>query len=100
MRALCWDGATAAVRDRPAPRADDERAVVRVSVAGICNTDLELTRGYMGFRGVLGHEFVGVVDEGPPAWRGQRVVGEINFACGRCRDLRARASGATARRAR
>ena len=64
MRALCWDGATAAVRDRPTPRADGERAVVRVSVAGICNTDLELTRGYMDFRGVLGHEFVGVVDEG------------------------------------
>jgi len=84
MRALCWDGATAAVCDRPAPRADGDYAVVRVTVAGICNTDLELTRGYMDFRGVLGHEFVGVVDDGPPAWRGRRVVGEINFACGHC----------------
>jgi len=84
MRALCWDGATAAVCDRPAPRADGDYVVVRVTVAGICNTDLELTRGYMDFRGVLGHEFVGVVDDGPPAWRGRRVVGEINFACGHC----------------
>ena len=84
MRALCWDGATAAVCDRPAPRADGDYAVVRVTVAGICNTDLELTRGYMDFRGVLGHEFVGIVDDGPPAWRGRRVVGEINFACGHC----------------
>ena len=84
MRALCWDGATAAVCDRPAPRADGDYAVVRVTVAGICNTDLELTRGYMDFRGVLGHEFVGIVDDGPPAWRGRRVVGEINFACRHC----------------
>ena len=57
---------------------------MRVHLAGICNTDLELCRGYMGFRGVLGHEFVGRVVDGPPEWREQRVVGEINFACGRC----------------
>ncbi len=61
-----------------------ETAVVRVALAGICNTDLELTKGYMGFRGVLGHEFVGTVAEGPAAWRGRRVVGEINVACGGC----------------
>ena len=84
MQALHWDGAAAAVVQRPEPRADAEVAVVRVTLAGICNTDLELTRGYMGFRGVLGHEFVGVVADGPAAWRGRRVVGEINFACGRC----------------
>ena len=53
----------------------------------------------MGFRGVLGHEFVGTVVDGPAAWRGQRVVGEINFALRALRDVRARASGATARRA-
>jgi threonine dehydrogenase-like Zn-dependent dehydrogenase len=52
--------------------------------AGVCNTDLEIARGYMGFRGVLGHEGVGEVVEGPAAWRGRRVVSEINFACGRC----------------
>lgn len=84
MQALYWDGSRAAVVERPEPRADDEMAVVRVSVAGVCNTDLEITRGYMAFRGVLGHEVVGVVRDGPPAWRGRRVVGEINFACGRC----------------
>lgn len=84
MRALCWDGARAAVVERPRPRAGGDRAVVRVTLAGICHTDLELTRGYLDFRGVLGHEFVGVVEDGPPAWRGRRVVGEINFACGRC----------------
>src|SRR6185369_7370687 len=46
--------------------------------------DLEIVKGYMGFRGTLGHEFVGVVKAGPAAWLGRRVVGEINFACGRC----------------
>jgi threonine dehydrogenase-like Zn-dependent dehydrogenase len=66
----------------PVPDADAVR--VRVSLAGVCDTDLQLVRGYLGFRGVLGHEFVGVVDAGPDAWRGRRVVGEINFACGRC----------------
>ena len=68
----------------PVPEVDAETALVRVRLAGVCNTDLELTRGYMGFRGVLGHEFVGVVADGPAAWRGRRVVGEINFGCGRC----------------
>lgn len=84
MRALVWDGTRAAVAERPEPRAGAGLAVVRVTLAGVCNTDLELTRGYMAFRGVLGHEFVGVVHDGPPAWRGRRVVGEINFACGAC----------------
>jgi threonine dehydrogenase-like Zn-dependent dehydrogenase len=57
---------------------------VRVSLAGICSTDLELVKGYMDFRGILGHEFVGTVSDGPAEWRGQRVVGEINFACQTC----------------
>jgi threonine dehydrogenase-like Zn-dependent dehydrogenase len=84
MRALAFDGSRARVvdRDEPVPGADE--ALVRVHLAGICRTDLELCRGYMRFRGVLGHEFVGRVVEGPPEWRDQRVVGEINFACGRC----------------
>ncbi len=51
------------------PEADAEHALVRVSLAGVCNTDLELVKGYMGFRGVLGHEFVGEVAEGPEAWQ-------------------------------
>lgn len=60
-------------------------ATVRVRVAGVCATDLELVKGYMGFRGVLGHEWVGVVEDAPDAaWVGARVVGDINVACGRC----------------
>lgn len=84
MRALHFDGQTARVGDLPEPTACDESVLVRVSLAGVCNTDLELVRGYMGFRGILGHEFVGTVEEGPEEWRGQRVVGEINFACQSC----------------
>jgi threonine dehydrogenase-like Zn-dependent dehydrogenase len=55
---------------------------VRTLTAGICNTDLEIARGYMGFHGVLGHEFVGEACEG--RWKGRRVVGGINFGCGSC----------------
>ena len=84
MRALAWDGSALRLSDVPIPAADRDTAVVRVQLAGVCNTDLELTKGYMGFRGVLGHEFVGTVADGPPEWRGERVVGEINFACGSC----------------
>ncbi len=91
MRALFFDGSVARVVDHPEPVADEHTAVVRVSLAGVCRTDLELVKGYMGFRGVLGHEFVGTVIAGPDEWKGTRVVGEINFACGKCelcaRDL-------------
>ncbi|WP_438037736.1 MDR/zinc-dependent alcohol dehydrogenase-like family protein [Sorangium sp. So ce128] len=84
MRALVWDGTAARVIDRDPPSTTAGMAVVEVRCAGICNTDLEIIKGYMGFRGTLGHEFVGDVVEGPAAWLGRRVVGEINFACGRC----------------
>jgi threonine dehydrogenase-like Zn-dependent dehydrogenase len=84
MLALTLDEHGARVREHPTPVPCDGFALVRVTYAGVCNTDLELVKGYMGFRGVLGHEFVGVVEQGPPAWIGRRVVGEINFACGRC----------------
>ena len=84
MRALVWDGIAARVTDRPEPIPTSAMAVVRVTRAGICNTDLELVKGYMDFRGVLGHEFTGTVEAGPSEWRGKRVVGEINFACGAC----------------
>lgn len=88
MRALVWDGTDLRVTERPEPRADAATAVVRVALAGICNTDLEIVKGYMGFRGVLGHELVGTVVDGPAEWKDKRVVGEINFACGRCSACR------------
>lgn len=69
--------------DPPKPR--DGEALLRVRVAGICSTDLEIVKGYMGFEGTLGHEFVGEVLEHPdPAWVGRRVTGEINLGCGAC----------------
>ncbi len=88
MRALVWDGREVRTTERDRPAVRPNWAVVRVHLAGICNTDLEITKGYMGFRGVLGHEFVGSVVEGPAAWLGRRVVGEINFACGTCAACR------------
>jgi alcohol dehydrogenase len=84
MRAVVFDGAVA-LREVPRPEPQPGEALVRVRMAGICNTDLEITRGYMGFRGVLGHELLGVVEACDDAdWIGRRVVGEINLACGRC----------------
>ena len=71
--------------DIPEPEIKQEEARVRVLSAGICNTDLELIRGYYPYKGILGHEFVGVVEEGPSYLINKRVVGEINAACGHCR---------------
>ncbi|OSM01400.1 putative alcohol dehydrogenase GroES domain-containing protein [Magnetofaba australis IT-1] len=90
MRALvCENGAARLRRDYPiAPRAAGE-ARIRVVQAGVCATDLQLIAGYKGFSGVLGHEFVGVVEEADNArWIGQRVVGGINRACGQCAPCR------------
>lgn len=85
MRALVWDGQKLALdRDRPRPEPRSDRALVRVQLAGICSTDLQILRGYMGFTGVPGHELVGVVEAGPEELVGRRVVGEINFGCGAC----------------
>src|SRR5574341_257529 len=101
MRALFWDGGEVCLNPsypRPIlqPKLQDSgskiasetrpdlTALVKVHLAGICSTDLQIFKGYMGFRGVPGHEFVGSVSEGPEAFRGKRVVGEINFGCGRC----------------
>lgn len=85
MRALVFDGQLRfdpRHRDPPVEQGD---CLLRVLQAGICATDLEITRGYMNFRGVLGHEFVAVVEQAPDAGLlGKRVVGEINVACTRC----------------
>ena len=74
------------VRRQPLPRIPQGFARIRLLAAGICSTDLELQRGYYGFAGTPGHEFVGEVVESPaePMWLGRRVAGEINLACGRC----------------
>jgi threonine dehydrogenase-like Zn-dependent dehydrogenase len=112
MRALYWDGhelrihsayptpgsriengesrIVGATGGRPA-HGDKPTALIKVHLAGICSTDLQIFKGYMGFEGVPGHEFVGTVADGPKEFAGKRVVGEINFGCGNCdacrRDL-------------
>jgi len=75
------------VEDYPEPQPPAGEALIRVQMAGICNTDLEITKGYMGFKGVPGHEFVGLVEKAPEPFSrlaGKRVVGEINCGCGKC----------------
>ena len=89
MKALFWDGHNLTLKaSHPDPTPAREHALVRVRLAGICSTDLQIFKGYMGFRGVPGHEFVGDAIDGPSAVLGKRVVGEINFACGRCEFCR------------
>jgi threonine dehydrogenase-like Zn-dependent dehydrogenase len=87
MRALWLENRSLSVRDDVVEPDDTQgEAVVRVVRSGICNTDLELVRGYYPFTGVPGHEFVGVVEDAPDrTWIGRRVVGEINATCGTCR---------------
>src|SRR5881275_354799 len=83
MRAIVLEGdrvSYEANRDVERPRLGE--VMVRVIRAGVCETDLQLIRGYMGFSGVLGHEFVGVAESGP--LKGRRVVGEINCSCWSC----------------
>jgi 2-desacetyl-2-hydroxyethyl bacteriochlorophyllide A dehydrogenase len=73
------------VRYEPLPRVPKGFARIRLLAAGICSTDLELQRGYYGFSGTPGHEFVGeVVSAADQRWLGKRVVGEINLTCGKC----------------
>jgi threonine dehydrogenase-like Zn-dependent dehydrogenase len=86
MRAIVLDDGVRFRRSQPEPVPISDEVLVRVSCAGVCETDLQLIKGYMGFRGILGHEFVGVAQSGPYA--GRRVVGEINCACGRCDTCR------------
>jgi threonine dehydrogenase-like Zn-dependent dehydrogenase len=84
MRAVLADDGLQIRADYPAPVPSDDQALLKIRTAGICNTDMELINGYMNFRGVLGHEFVAEVTAGRDGWSGQRVVGEINVACGAC----------------
>jgi threonine dehydrogenase-like Zn-dependent dehydrogenase len=86
MRAIVLDGDVRFRTSHPSPNPADGEVLVRVTRAGVCETDLQLIKGYMGFRGVLGHEFVGVAESGPYA--GRRVVGEINCSCGACETCR------------
>jgi len=102
MKALRYENGSLLIGDVPKPLVDGE-ALVRVTLSGVCNTDLEIARGYAGFEGTLGHEFVGVIEEvgaqeSLPADRrhpaghivpGTRVVGEINAGCGNCDLCRA-----------
>lgn len=85
MKALWLSGARLRLReDVMLAQTADQEARVRVLAAGVCGTDLALVDGLYPFEGVPGHEFVGIVEEGPDALVGRRVVGEINAACGRC----------------
>ena len=107
MKALRYENSNLSIAELPRPPVNGE-ALVRVTLSGICNTDLEISRGYAGFQGTLGHEFVGVIESlavARPSGRapmataptgteepsltvglllGQRVVGEINAGCGHC----------------
>lgn len=85
MKALTVHSGSANVTDVPRP-ANDAEALVRVLRSGICNTDLEIIRGYAGFDGIIGHEFVGRVENcrDKPELVGKRAVGEINAGCGQC----------------
>ncbi|MHB9073193.1 MAG: MDR/zinc-dependent alcohol dehydrogenase-like family protein [Desulfobaccales bacterium] len=84
MLALFFDGKPA-IKDLPRPQPGPDEVLVRVSLTGICGTDLQILKGYHNFHGIMGHEFVGEVT-GPKdsPWLGQRVVGEINTGCGEC----------------
>ena len=92
MRAL-WleNGAVRYATDLPAPEPAPGEARLQVRLAGLCATDLELVKGYAGFTGVPGHEFVADVVEAPGAgeWLGRRVVAEITLACGACAECAA-----------
>jgi threonine dehydrogenase-like Zn-dependent dehydrogenase len=87
MKAIVFDSELKYLLEYSVPEPAPGEALIKVRMAGICNTDLEIVRGYMGFKGVLGHEFVGIVEKvnGPEQHLvGKRVAGEINCYCGSC----------------
>lgn len=85
MKALYYDNYLE-LRNMPEPMLEKGEALIKILYAGICNTDLEILKGYMGFTGIPGHEFVGEVVKAPDNEDlvGKRVAGEINIACGHC----------------
>lgn len=84
MKALQFINNELKLAEVPKPTNENE-ALIRVTKSGICNTDLEIIRGYAGFSGIIGHEFVGIVESSTDkSWLGKRVVGEINAGCGAC----------------
>src|ERR1700684_45034 len=90
MQSVYLDAGKVEIRQCALPERPTGFALIRLIVGGICNTDLELQRGYYGFSGVPGHEFVGeVIESDTRHLMGRRVVGEINLACGRCSFCRA-----------
>lgn len=85
MEALVFSNGTLNYQaTHPEPRLGADEVLIEVSLAGICSTDLEIIKGYMGFSGILGHEFVGTVVKGARKLLGKRVVAEINCVCGKC----------------
>lgn len=88
MKALRFENDQLRLAEISQPKLENE-ALVRVLMSGICNTDLEIVKGYANFEGTIGHEFVGVVEESADAhWIGKRVVGEINVGCAECEVCR------------
>lgn len=85
MQALHFDKTLRLIQQKT-PKAQKDEALIQVILAGICQTDLEIIKGYMNFNGILGHEFVGKVIDSPSdkTWLGKRVVGEISIGCGHC----------------
>ena len=86
MKAILFQDQTLSFAEKPKPSLSEGEVLVKVTLAGICSTDIELFSGYYGFSGVAGHEFLGTVAEAPgrPELKGRRVVAEINCGCGAC----------------
>lgn len=89
MKALIFDNGLKYVENYKEPVLKAGEALIKTTMAGVCNTDEEITKGYMGYQGVLGHEFTGVVADvfngADKGWIGKRVVGEINAGCKKCK---------------